>query len=235
MQIQSLLKDIALSHPAAASVLENLRLDYCCGGKQSLADACRAAGLDADSVVTQLRDAQAQPAPAYDPATATPAALIRHLVDTHHAFTRNELARLETLLDKVTKRHGEAHPELNGIGETFKALRDDLIPHLLKEETILFPYIEALALRNAGEPRPPACFGDIDNPLRQMNEEHEAVGGLLKRLRQLTSDYLPPADACASYQAAWQGLQALDADLIQHIHLENNVLFPAARTLAEAA
>lgn len=237
MDTETLMKDIALGHPAAARVLDVLPLNYCCdsGGKLTLAQACGAAGLDAEAVLVQLRQAQAQTGgPLWDAASAQ--ALIHHLLDDHHAFTRNELARLETLLDKLAGRHAEARPELLAIRACFLDLRDDLLPHLEKEEKVLFPYLEALERhRLEGQPLPPACFGDIENPLRQMEQEHRTVNGLLKQLRQLTQGYAPPADICSSYRVALQALEGLEADLLQHIHLENEVLFPKAREMAKAA
>jgi regulator of cell morphogenesis and NO signaling len=236
MDAQTPMKEIALSHPACARVLDALPLNYCCdgGGRLSLAQACEAAGLDADAVSGRLAQAQAPAAePAWDFGSAR--SLIRHLLDTHHAFTRRELARLETVLGRLATRHAEARPELKAINACFLALRDDLLPHLLKEENILFPYIEALE-RHAldGGPAPEACFGAIDNPLRQMGAEHEAVAGLLGQLRQITGGFAPPADGCASYRVAMQALEGLEADLLRHIELENGELFPKARDLAAA-
>ena len=141
----------------------------------------------------------------------------------------------EIMLERLVRRHAEARPELNGIQSVFHDLRDDLIPHLMKEESILFPYIEALEKHKLeGTPLPPACFGIIDNPLRQMESEHAAVTGLLQRLRQATSDYVPPADLCTSYRIALQAMENLEADLLRHIQLENEVLFPRAREMASA-
>jgi regulator of cell morphogenesis and NO signaling len=239
MDTDTLMKDIALGHPACARVLDALPLNYCCdgGGRLSLAEASLAAGLDAAAVLARLEQAQIQ-APAAEPRrdTSSATALIRHLLATHHAFTRAELARLETLLDKLVNRHAEARPELKAIQACFLALRDDLLPHLKKEEIILFPYIEALQQhRLEGGPMPAACFGTLANPLRQMESEHQAVGGLLKQLRQTTRDYAPPPDVCSSYRVALQALEGLEADLLRHIRLENDVLFPQARELAATA
>lgn len=238
MDTETLMKEIALGHPAAARVLDTLPLNYCCngGGRLSLRQACQAAGLDAGAVLAQLERAQApQEEAQWAPGQA--AGLIRHIMDTHHAFTRAELARLETVLGRLVERHGEARPELKAVASCFLALRDDLLPHLLKEEHILFPYIEALEKhRREGTPLPPACFGNVENPLRQMEHEHRAVGDLLEQMRQLTGDYSPPAaDICPSYRVALQALEGLEADLLRHIQLEDGVLFPQARDLAKTA
>ncbi|MDD5034724.1 MAG: iron-sulfur cluster repair di-iron protein [Methylococcaceae bacterium] len=226
------LKDLALSHSATLRILENHRLDYCCGGGQTLAEACRNAGLDVNAVLIELEQkVQSALETRWDEASLT--SLMRFIIDTHHAYTRTQLAHLEALVDKVIKRHGENHPELKEIGIGFSILRDELLPHLLKEENILFPYIEALERhRTQAAPLPDACFGVIDNPIRQMIGEHETVGELLKHLRKLSQDYMLPADGCPSYRAAYQDLEALETDLMRHIHLENNLLFPQARKLA---
>jgi len=238
MDTESTMKEIALSHPAVARTLDRLQINYCCnsGGKLSLAEACQNANQNADAVLTQLKLAQEQPTqePTWDP--ASPSDLIRHILATHHAFTRSELDRLDKLVNKIVERHVEARPELKEIGECYRALCDDLSPHLMKEENILFPYIEALEKHRHGEaPMPAACFGSIENPLRQMHSEHEAVTAILTRMRQLTNGYTPPADVCTSYRTTLQSLEALEADLLRHIELENDVLFPQARELAESS
>lgn len=227
---QTLLKDLA-SLNARARVLEDYRFDYCCGGQQSLAEACRSAGHDLQQVMTALDTASE------DTETDAPARtlgdLIAFIVDTHHAFTRAALPRIEELLDKVATHHAERHPELNAVRDAFLALQAELIPHLTKEEQILFPYIRSCEQHRQGHaPSPPAaCFGSIEHPLRQMLSEHETAGCLLKQLRRLTKDFEVPADACASYRNTYRALEELERDLMRHIHLENNVLFPAAREL----
>lgn len=229
----STLRDLALAHPAAARILESYHLDYCCGGKQTLGEACLAAGLNADEVVAAVQRAQCEGAsePRWDEASLT--ALMRFIVDTHHAFTRTELTRSEALLAKVIARHSDAHPELRNIGDCFGGLKAELGPHLLKEEQVLFPYIEALESHHRQETSlPSACFGTIDNPIRMMTMEHEVAGNLLKQIRTLANHFAPPADACPTYRALYQALEGLETDLMRHIHLENNVLFPRAHDLA---
>lgn len=230
------LKDIAASNPAAVRVFESYRLDYCCGGGQTLGDACRAAGLDPDEVISALHQAQCEPVSGIRWEEQSLTALIRFIVDTHHTYTRTELARIEPLIAKVNSRHGAAHPELREIGARFGELKADLGPHLLKEEHVLFPYIEALeSHRHGAAPPPQACFGTIANPIRMMTIEHDAVGGLLKQLRTLASDYILPTDACPTYRALYEALEGLETDLMRHIHLENNILFPRAFELADSA
>lgn len=228
------LKDLALSN-AAARVLERYHLDYCCGGKQTLAAACASAGHDLQAVVAALDEALSAPQNTdADVEQRSQGALIAFIVDTHHAFTRSELQRIDGLLQKVIARHGDAHPELKSIGACFGALQADLGAHLLKEEQVLFPYVRDLERHRHGEiaTPPAACFGTIENPLRQMTAEHQTVGDLLKKIRHLTSDFTVPADGCPTYRSTYQAMEGLEVDLMRHIHLENNVLFPRARQMA---
>ena len=235
MDTHSLMKEIALGSLNCARVLDTLGLNYCCdgGGRLGLEQVCLAVGQDTDEVLARLEQAQIPITPSkWDGMSAT--ALIYHIRDTHHAFTRDQLAHLDIMLERLVRRHAEARPELNGVWSVLQDLRDDLIPHLMKEENILFPYIEALEKHKLeGTPLPPACFGVIDNPIRQMESEHTAVAGLLQKLRQATSDYAPPGELCTSYRIALQAMENLEADLLRHIQLENKVLFPRALALAQ--
>ena len=237
MDTHSLMKEIALGSLNCARVLDTLGLNYCCdgGGRLGLEQVCLAVGQDTDEVLARLEQAQIPITPSkWDGMSAT--ALIYHIRDTHHAFTRDQLAHLDIMLERLVRRHAETRPELNAIRAVLQDLRDDLIPHLMKEENILFPYIEALEKHRHGEaPMPAACFGSIENPLRQMHSEHDAVTAILTRMRQLTNGYTPPADVCTSYRTTLQSLEALEADLLRHIELENDVLFPQARELAAVA
>ena len=215
--------------PAATRVFEKMRIDYCCGGQRSLADACVNAGVDFKDLQIELTLAgRAQPTePNFQ--TTTLENLINHIVVKHHSFTRLEIARLNTLLDKVCMTHGENHPELLEIYVLFRELGADLETHMTKEERVLFPYVirmEAAAKQQVQLFRPP--FGTVANPVRMMMFEHDRAGELLKKIRKLSSDYSTPADACVSYKTLYAALEGLEKDLHQHIHLENNILFPKA-------
>jgi regulator of cell morphogenesis and NO signaling len=157
-------------------------------------------------------------------------ALLAHIEATHHAYLRRELPRLEGLLEKVLGAHGENHPELDEVFDLFQALASDLMPHLMKEEQILFPFIRQM---EAGQ-EAKACFGTVQSPIRVMESEHEVVGGLLARLRACTSEYTAPADGCATFRALYLGLQELEADIHLHIYLENQILHPRARMMEAA-
>lgn len=155
--------------------------------------------------------------------------LISYINDTHHVFVRQECPRIEALAAKVVSVHGKNHPELRELQQVFSVLSNELSVHLMKEEQILFPYVVRLEESFvAGEPAPPAMFGTVLNPVRMMMHEHDTAGDALRSLRSLTQDYRTPEDACISYRTLYQALQDFEADLHQHIHLENNILFPRA-------
>jgi regulator of cell morphogenesis and NO signaling len=229
-------RELALENPAAPRLFEKLGIDYCCGGKRSLADACRTANLNIDEVLESLEKACAgTPAVERDWQSEPIAALITHIKDTHHKYTREEAARLTTLLAKVCSAHGNNHPELFEIRDRFLALASELTTHLMKEEMVLFPYMirmEAAATEDVPVARPP--FGSVQNPISMMEHLHDSAGHALKAMREASSGYTPPADACVSYQTLYQSLAAFEADLHQHIHLENNMLFPRAVAMEKA-
>ena len=231
-------REYALEMPGATRIFEKLGIDYCCGGGKSLAEACAKAGVAVDEVLGSLERTEHSDETSASEGwqTASLAELIKHIVEKHHTFTREELARLEALLAKVCGVHGQNHPELFRIQNLFQELSRELDPHMLKEERVLFPYIiqmEEAAKNNRTLPAPP--FGTVRNPVRVMMAEHDAAGDILRKMRAASSDYTLPEDACISYQTLYSALAALEADLHQHIHLENNILFPrAAETEASA-
>lgn len=223
---------IAIETPNAAREFEKLGIDYCCGGKRSLEDACAATNVSIDDVVKRLEAASVTPANTPDFSKMSCTDLTQHIQSTHHAFVREESPRLQQLANKVATKHSEAHPELLQVRDIFGALADELAVHLMKEEQILFPYVrqmEEAVLEK--QPVPPAMFGTVADPIRMMEHEHDGAGDALRMLRSTTKNYALPDDACTSYQLLYQGLQAFEADLHQHIHLENNLLHPRALAL----
>lgn len=224
-------RELALEIPGATRVFEKMGIDYCCGGDNSLDNACAKAGVTVQDVTNSLESAKASGAKTYEPnfLASTLAHLIGHIVETHHVFTKSEIHRLRLLIDKVCGVHGQNHPELGTVRALFETLSSELEPHMMKEERVLFPYVLGMedAVRKERQfARPP--FGTVANPVRMMMLEHDNAGRLLKEMRQLTSDYAVPSDACISYQTLYQALDAFEKDLHQHIHLENNILFPRA-------
>jgi regulator of cell morphogenesis and NO signaling len=209
--------EIAAELPASVRIFEKYDIDYCCGGRISLADACSRHGIAPTRLIEELDAAQLPSSGAApDWQTASLTDLIDHILTKHHAWLKSELPRLSRLQYKVTAAHGAAHGDsLVPQGETFEALRQELEAHMMKEEMVLFPMIRAGS-------------GSVTNPIRVMEHEHDSAGLALDRMRAVTGNYALPADACNSYRALYAGLQELEADLHQHIHLENNILFPRA-------
>jgi regulator of cell morphogenesis and NO signaling len=232
LSLTKTVRDVALELPHATRVFEKLKIDYCCGGEKSLGEACATAGVDIANLERLLESAgkvaaRGNGALEFQKATATE--LIGHILEKHHTYTKTEMARLEPLLDKVIAAHGENHPELREIGRLFQVLCADLRPHMFKEEQILFPYIVELEKSLQQNQTPPmAPFGTVKNPIRKMMTEHDTVGELLREIRGLSSDYSVPPDGCISYRTLYQALTEFEQDLHQHIHLENNILFPRA-------
>lgn len=220
------LGNLVTAHPGGAAVFERYGLDYCCHGRTSLTDACSAAGLDPVTVMTAVVAAEsaAEAAEHLPYADMSPTELVDHIESTHHAYLHAELPRLIELTNKIAAVHGSRHPELQQVADLMVALHDDLEPHMAKEERVLFPLIRAMA---DGDAAAADHCGGIANPIARMRVEHDAAGDLLLRLREVTNGYEVPADGCASYQAAYQGLARMEADTHLHIHKENNVLFPA--------
>jgi regulator of cell morphogenesis and NO signaling len=232
IQSTSTIGDLAVTIAGATRVFEALGIDYCCGGNRRLDEVCRASNLTLEQVIGSLAEAEessaAKPQSA-DWQQASLASLQAYIVDYHHAFTRKELNRLEPLLQKVCSVHGQGHPELLKLQSLFQGLKEDLLPHMLKEEQVLFPYIESLeqaARQQLAAPRP--FFGTVQNPVRMMMFEHDAVGEIVAEIRQLTGAYTVPPEACISYKTLYEALRDFEYDIHQHIHLENNLLFPRA-------
>jgi len=236
---QRTVAEFTLERPQAAAIFEKLGIDYCCGGRKPLAAACEAAGIDVNHVADLLeRSAGAdQPGVEVEHWNDQPlASLATYIVQKHHTYCKEECLRLEPLLAKVVSKHGERHPELGQVQGLFTALSNELSMHMMKEEQMLFPYILALEDAVTYKSLPPrAPFGTVQNPVRMMVQEHDDAGNLTKGIRELTRNFTTPEGACTSFKVLYQGLEAFEADLHQHIHLENNLLFPRAITLEESA
>ena len=225
-------RELALKNFAATRVFEKLGIYYCCGGGQSIEQACRAANVRVDEVMKSIEAAgRSTPASPEDRPWQSESLvdLIGHIKDRHHQYTREEIARLNPLFDKVCSVHGKNHPELLKMREVFRGLAGELAAHMMKEDVVLFPYVirlESAATRN--EPVPAAPFGTVKNPVAMMVHEHDSAGEALRALRQASRGYTPPEDACLSFKTLFNALAEFEADLHQHIHLENNILFPRA-------
>lgn len=218
--------EIAANSLAAVRVFEKYGIDYCCGGKRPLDEACRLKGISSTLLRDELAAAlETATTPETDWTQAPLGQLIDHIVDTHHAYLRRELPAIQARLDKVYRVYNQRFgPTLIGLPEAFAELRAELEPHLVKEEAILFPAIRALD----GAQRSSA----IGNPIQVMEAEHEHAGRALESIRAITNGYSVPDHACNTYRALIIGLADLEKDLHLHIHLENNVLFPRAMAVS---
>src|SRR5215216_4257818 len=228
-------REVAARLPESTRLFETLKIDYCCGGNRPLTDACASAGVEVDNVMemlTALDESGASDNVTVDFQKLSLTKLITHILKTHHVFTKSEMSRIQALADKVIGAHGANHPELRTVGELFQRLCADLEPHMFKEEQVLFPYIVAMEqAETQDQPIPFAPFGTVNNPIRMMMMEHDTAGDILRALRAMTSDYRVPSYGCISYKTLYQALEGFEKDLHQHIHLENNVLFPKAAEL----
>ena len=218
ISIENTVGQIATEHPLATRTFGRHGIDFCCGGGLTIRDACEAKGLDTDSILEEIQGEMATPdvdlkhwdeAPLDD--------LIDHILTAYHRPLYEELPRLEEMARKVNSVHGERLPEvLPELLSTFRGLKKELLLHMVKEERILFPLIR----QGLGS----SAYG----PITAMEREHDSAGEALLRLRELTGGYEVPAGACNTWRALWHGLAALEAEMHQHIHLENNILFPRA-------
>ena len=210
------LGDLVAEEGARARVLERHGIDYCCHGDRTLGAACAAAGLDTEAVADEL--AAIVPTGGVEVAAGGPLALTEHIVSTHHAYLDEELPAVDALARKVRDVHGGRHSELGRVAELVAALRAELEPHLRQEERVVFPDLARVVLGGGAD--------DVRAEVAALMEEHEAAGELLRELRTVSGDYATPADGCASFRSLYERLEALEKDTFQHIHLENNVLFP---------
>jgi regulator of cell morphogenesis and NO signaling len=235
---ESTVRDIASEHPSTTRVFEKAGIDYCCGGARSLQEACDSKNLNVEDLLARLRQAEAEPLPAdlRDWKAAPLSDVADHIVQRHHEYVRSESPRVQGLIEKVISRHGDTQPHLDAVRKRFEKLSGDMSTHMMKEEQVLFPYISRMeAAVNAGKPVPPPFFGTVQNPVRAMMNEHDDAGELAREIRELTSDYTPPASACPTYRAMLTGLHDFEQDLHRHVHLENNILFPRAVQLEQGS
>ena len=219
--------ELVAQRPGRSRVFEKLGIDYCCGGKKPLSEACAAKGLDADTVLTILLATEEQgSADERNWAEASLTELADHIERSHHAYLKRELPRLRAMVRKVAAVHGDHHPWMREFDRVYDSFATELETHMMKEEHVLFPLIRSL---ESGEPGPTVgCGHGVEHPIRVMESEHDDSGHSLERLHELSSGLTPPPDACNTFRAMLDGVRELELDLHQHIHKENNILFPKA-------
>lgn len=219
-----------------ADVFKKYNLDFCCGGKKTVLQACiekKVNFMDVDFDLNQI-DKQNQLSN-FDFDQWELDILIDYILETHHGYLNKSIPVLIDYTHKVSKVHGDTHPEVREIAQKFKEAAIELVDHMEKEESILFPYIKSLVntkfnITSASNP----VFGNINNPISMMEHEHEQVGNLLKSISTLSNNFNPPEGACTTFKISYLKLKEFETDLHQHIHLENNILFPKSIQLEQA-
>ncbi|TMI91155.1 MAG: iron-sulfur cluster repair di-iron protein [Bacteroidetes bacterium] len=224
------LAQIVNNNHRAASVFEKYHLDFCCKGKRSLEQACSEQQLAISEVTADLKNIFTKDDHiSIDFEKMDLIQLADYIVQTHHAYVKNEMPQIYAYLQKVASKHSERHPELFKIFQTFNAVKEEMEGHMKKEELILFPRIKELQkLANRENANLQLNITYLQSPITVMEQEHDHAGSLLNDIRILSNDYTPPQDACTTYRLSFAALKAFELDLHQHVHLENNILFPKA-------
>ncbi len=224
---QTRVADVAVTHPATIKVFQRYDIDFCCGGKLPIADACERRGLDPGQLVDELREVSRASAGEIDWQHRPMTELVAHIQEQYHVPLREELPRLSQMLEKVVVRHGDALPAtLHRLQQTFAALETELMDHMAKEDAVLFPSI--VAMETAGAAAAQRAWTWIERPIDVMEAEHASAGEALERMRTITAGYTPPEWACPTFRGLYYGLSELERDMHVHVHLENHILFPRA-------
>lgn len=226
---ESRVSDVATETPATIKIFQEHGIDFCCGGKRPIAEACAERGIDVDRLLARLHTATADPDADRNWQRAPLRELVAHIQGRFHEPLRQELPRLAAMMAKVVSRHGDHLPEtLHPLQATLTELQDELLEHMVKEDRVLFP---AIIATDTGAS---AAGSWINQPIAVMEAEHEHAGQALARMRELTDDYTPPEWACPTFRGLYYGLAELEREMHLHMHLENNILFPRAATIPTA-
>lgn len=220
--------EIVAGFPGASNLFKEYKIDFCCGGNRTLSAALEQQQIDKRVFLERLnhmvQQAQENRFRDTDWREATSSDLIDHIVQTHHAYLHKELPLLSEFVTKILRVHGQMHPELAQLHRLFHQMKMELEQHLIAEEEIVFPLI-----RKAEQTGARADVSKAANIIGEMEDDHSAAGNLLKEMRKVTQDYRLPEGACRTYTLTFQKLEEMESDLFEHIHLENNVLFPRVK------
>lgn len=212
-----------------AGILREKGIDFCCGGDKSLKQACTETGIDPDEVIQELENISRTKGNAISFSDGDIDSLIKYITETHHSYAKERIPRFKKYAAKVAGVHGSTHPETKEIAQVFNELADEMIPHMQKEELMLFPYIKKLSrIESAGEVPEKPVFGSLAEFLPSMEAEHDHTGEYLHKLESLTDNFNPPEDACQTYRILFSELEEFTLKTMEHVHLENNILFPQA-------
>lgn len=220
------LAQIVNENHKSAYVFEKYHLDFCCKGKRLLTQACNELKVPVEQVVAELENVTGDFKVSIDFDKMSLSQLAEYIVLTHHDYVKKELPLIHSYLQKVASRHGDKHPEMLSVLNAFVELREDMTEHMAKEERILFPRIRLIEFYCNENSEAQVSRSYLETPITVMEQEHENAGELLSQMRELTDNYTLPGDACTTYRLSFAALQAFEMDLHQHIHLENNILFP---------
>ena len=224
--------DLVTKNFQSARVFEEFGLDYCCGGKKSINQACKDKGIDENLVIEKLSRLEEDNSSSSHYGDWDAGFLADYIVNNHHRYIRKNIPSIENHLQKVISAHGERNPEVVKVGEQFKIMKDDLLMHMSKEEKMLFPYIHKLYLaKNNSQVISVPPFGKVQNPIKVMEEEHQQAGDDMAKISKLTNNYTPPNNSCGTFRVLYSELKDFEKDLHVHVHLENNILFPKAMEL----
>lgn len=231
----SIVGEVVAQNYHAASIFKERGIDFCCKGGRTIAEVCQSKNIDSEDLIKALHNlAGINTASAPDYRSWDTDLLVDYIEKKHHRYVEKAIPELKAYLDKIAKVHGDKHPELHEINTLFNASAGELLSHMKKEENILFPFIRRMTSNEGGQTVQPP-FGSINNPISVMHQEHENEGERFRRISELSDHYTPPEGACTTYKVAFALLQEFEEDLHLHIHLENNILFPRAIELENAA
>ncbi|HKL17348.1 MAG TPA: iron-sulfur cluster repair di-iron protein [Halalkalibaculum sp.] len=218
-----------------AGVFKKYGLDFCCGGKKKLSDACERKGLDLDLLLADIDRLSQKDTNEHNYKEWSPSFLVDYIINNHHHFVRRKLPEIKSYANKVAKVHGKSYPVLNEMLGTFLILKDEMLSHLDAEEKILFPYIKKMenAMAAGSKPLSNEDTGGSNNgtaaqAITMMEQEHDDAGNLMAKLEEMSEGFSAPEDACTTFRVYFQNLEAFRDDLHKHVHLENNILFPKA-------
>lgn len=226
---QNTIAEVVSNNIKSAHIFKKYGIDFCCGGGKSIENACLSKNINVEILLKEIDALNDQKDKESDYNSFELTELINHIVQTHHAYIESNFPLLDAYITKVIKVHANHHEPLNEIGKLYDDLKAELIPHLQKEERILFPYITYLSACEKANISPNKMpFGSVSSPISQMQHEHDLAGEIMKKINTLTNQYTPPEWACNTFKALYAKLQEFEEDLHIHVHLENNILFKKA-------
>lgn len=228
------LASIVTKNHQAVPVLEKYHLDFCCKGRRTLSEACEEKGISLESILQELAITGAEkPGLVFDELTAEE--LISYIIIHHHLYVKQTMPVILGHLQKVATKHGERFTYMPKVFDLFLTINGEMLLHMNKEENILFPRIREIAANANAAHKKQFAAGFIDGPVSVMEQEHDQAGSIMYNIRELTSNYTAPADACTTFRVVLAELKAFEEDLHRHVHLENNILFPLAEKLLSAS